>query len=213
MQVNGKGQPCYCTDAKTMHYILMTFLPNKPAARQYRMMCADIVARFQSGDTSLHDQIDRNHAQAQANGGIPQFKAVPAPPPVQPTVPDVTAQVLQQGKPEGKPDGKRPRDEEDDPASMQLSLSERSMKLDERKALFAIEIEERKAESEIKIAKRKNEAAMELKERFIRVIKEEATLLQELGVCDDRAKLQFKDAIMNHSPGKQLALEAASAPA
>ena len=52
---------------------------------------------------------------------------------------------------------------------------------------------------------------MELKERFIRLIKEEATFLQELGVCDDRAKLQFKDAIMNHSPGKQLALEAAPA--
>jgi hypothetical protein len=76
IRINQKGQAKHCADAETLVEILL-LVPNNANTRVYRRRCSKIISRYQWGDQSLKDEIDRNKAAADANGGLPQFRAVP----------------------------------------------------------------------------------------------------------------------------------------
>jgi hypothetical protein len=109
MKINGRGNPCKCADSKLMIEILWA-IPDNDTTRAYRRQCADIIDRYQRGDPTLVGEIARNNAAAAANGGVPEFKAVP----VVPTV--------------------------DLETDAQMNLAERKMALRERERIFDFDV-------------------------------------------------------------------------
>jgi len=73
-QINGQGQSVFCATPDVITQIIWS-LPSK-LAKAYRRQCARIITRFQMGDQSLHSEINQNKANTDANGGLPQFRAV-----------------------------------------------------------------------------------------------------------------------------------------
>jgi hypothetical protein len=74
IKINDNSQLTSCAKPEVMTQIIWS-LPSK-VAKAYRMQCARIITRFQMGDQSLHSELDRNKVTTDANGGLPQFRAV-----------------------------------------------------------------------------------------------------------------------------------------
>lgn len=74
IRINGKAPLTSCATPDVITQIIWS-LPSR-VAKAYRMQCAPIITRFQMGDQSLHSELDHNKATTDANGGLPQFRAV-----------------------------------------------------------------------------------------------------------------------------------------
>lgn len=109
-KLNDAGNKMYCATPDVMSQIIW-FLPSK-VAKAYRRECAQIITRFQMGDQSLHSEINQNKATTDANGGLPQFRAV---------------EVDSEGREILGPFGKRKL------ALMDIEIEEKSVEIEERR--------------------------------------------------------------------------------
>jgi hypothetical protein len=189
MRVNGKGNAKHCADAATLVEILI-LVPNNANTRAYRRRCSMIISRYQWGDQSLKDEIDCNKAAADANGGLPQFRAVPEHEPGH-----QRAIVI------NKPFTNERSIEHDERS---LALRERTLALELASTPEAIL--RHHAEQDRALAERTMAGHERLREHFVNNVKAEMDLFERYNALVNSDVILYKAAISNYNPVARLAI-------